>query len=255
VSNRWTCLPSSLLSPRTWRPLHAVPVLRLGTLAASTAWAIVSLVLVHASTTRMHHWSHTVLRRLGVALEIHGRPQDGARLWVANHLSWLDPLVLMSLRPMGALAKREVATYPFIGRAARRLGLAFVDRTDPTSRAAALTRFAADLRRGEPMLLFPEGTTTRGQGLAPLQEGGLKAAYRCRIAVQTIQLSSADPWYPWTGDDTLLPHLLDLSRARSTRLRLAFGEVLEPRRFVHEEAWCQAIRRQLDPASRGPHEP
>jgi len=255
VSDHSTCLPSSVLSPQAWRPLHVVPVLRLGTLAASTAWAIASLGFVRASTTRMHHWSRTMLRRLGVVLEIHGRPQDGPRLWVANHLSWLDPLVLMSLRPMGALAKYEVATYPFIGRPARRLGLAFVNRTDPTSRAAALTRLAADLRRGEPMLLFPEGTTTRGQGLAPLQEGGLRAAYRCGVAVQTIQLTVTDPWYPWIGDDTLLPHLLTLSRARSTRLRLAFGEALDPRQFVHEEAWCQAIQRQLDPASRGSHEP
>ena len=78
---------------------------------------------------------------------------------------------------MGTIAKGEVTRYPILGPWARKAGLHFVDRGNPTSRAAALASFAGDLRKGRKMLLFPEGTTTIGDSLAPLQEGGLKAAF------------------------------------------------------------------------------
>lgn len=195
----------------------------------------------------LHLWARAALRNLGLEIEIRGEPQDDVPLWVCNHLSWLDPLVLLSLRPMGALAKSEVAGYPIIGHASRKLGLAFVDRQDPVSRAAAVVRLMAELRKGNPMLLFPEGTTTSGHGLAPLQEGGLRAAFRCGVAIQTFRLSSEDPKYPWIGEDTLLPHLMNLARASATRLRLVAGSVLEPQAFGHEGAWLEAIRQQLTP--------
>lgn len=214
-----------------------------------------TLPLSASASTSLHHWSCGAIRALCLEIEIRGQPMNSAPLWVANHLSWLDPLALLSLRPMGVLAKSEVADYPLIGDAARRSGLTFVDRNQATSRAAALVRLASDLRKGRPMLLFPEGTTTLGQGLSSLQEGGLRAAYRCGVAVQPLRLSSPDAWYPWIGDDALLPHLRKILRATTTRLRLDVGEVLDPARFAHEDAWCQTIRRQLNPACRGSLEP
>ena len=92
----------------------------------------------------------------------------GAPIWVANHLSWLDPLVLLSLRPSLVLAKAEVAEYPFIGALAQRHGLRFVRRESLASRAAALRGLSEVMESGDPILLFPEGTTTQGSGLAPL---------------------------------------------------------------------------------------
>jgi 1-acyl-sn-glycerol-3-phosphate acyltransferase len=148
---------------------------------------------------------------------------------------------------MGALAKGEVARYPLIGRPARKLGLAFVDREDAASRALAVVRISNELLRGNPMLLFPEGTTTLGHGLAPLQEGGLRAAYRCGSSVQTLRLSSEDQGYPWVGDDTLLPHLLTIAQAPVTVVRLVAGEVLGPQQFPCEDEWIEAIRQQLLP--------
>ena len=224
-----------------------LPAARLAAVLGLTAWTAATLPLVPHPRFALHHWSRRVLRRLGVEVEVRGRLRHWPPLWVANHLSWLDPLVLFSLRPSGALAKGEVGSYPLIGTAVRRLDLAFVDRTDAVSRAASVVRLAADLRNAKPLLLFPEGTTTRGAGLAGLHEGGLRAAYRCGAAVQTLRISSGDPAYPWTGDDALLPHLVRLARNRATRVRLDAREVFEPRHFSSEAAWIDAIRRQLAP--------
>ena len=176
-----------------------------------------------------------------------GPVPDGAQLWVSNHLSWLDPMIFLGLRAGGALAKAEVADYPMLGFGARRAGLRFVDRDSLFSRAAALKGLRRDLREGQAFLLFPEGTTTPGEGLAPLREGGLRMAYRLGIKVLPFRLAGADGHYPWIGDDALLPHLQGLARARKTRVEVHPGPVLDPAEFRNEDRFVEAIRAHMEP--------
>jgi len=142
-------------------PLGVRGALRLVRAFASTGRAMASLAWGASPGDILSVWSASVLSALRISVKVDGRIPDGARLWVANHLSWLDPLVLLSLRPMGVLAKREVAGYPLLGRAAARAGLRFVEREDALSRAAALVGLIHELRMGSDFLVFPEGTTTR----------------------------------------------------------------------------------------------
>ncbi len=196
----------------------------------------------------MHRWAKGLLPALGVDLTIEGHPRPDISLWVANHLSWVDPVVLMSLRPMGTIAKGEVTGYPLIGRWARRSGIHFVDREDATSRAAALASFTASLLSGRHMLLFPEGTTTRGERLAAFYEGGLRAAFELGLPAQPLRISSPAPHYPWTGDETLLPHLRTLFATR-TPVTLSAEEPLHPADFSDADQWIAAFRAALSPRS------
>ncbi len=193
----------------------------------------------------LHAWARRIQPVLGLEVTVTGALDLHAPLWVANHLSWVDPVILMSLRPMGTVAKGDLARYPLIGRWARKAGLRFVERHDPTSRAAALAAFAQDLRCGRPMLLFPEGTTTRGEQLAPLHPGGLKAAWELGLRVQPLHLSSPAAHYPWTGDATLLPHLSTLLTTR-TPVSVAARPSLNPADFSTPEAWLHAFSEALE---------
>ena len=196
----------------------------------------------------LHRWARRLLPALGVDLVIEGHPRLDIPLWVANHLSWVDPVILMSLRPMGTIAKGEVTSYPLIGRWARKSGIHFVERQDATSRAAALASFSASLKAGRDMLLFPEGTTTRGDRLATFYEGGLRAAFELGLPAQPLRISSPAPHYPWTGDETLLPHLKTLFATR-TLVTLAAEESLHPADFGDADSWIAAFRVALSPRS------
>jgi 1-acyl-sn-glycerol-3-phosphate acyltransferase len=196
----------------------------------------------------MHRWARRLLPALGVDLKIEGQPRPDVPLWVANHLSWVDPVVLMSLRPMGTIAKGEVTGYPLIGRWARKSGIHFVDREDATSRAAALASFSASLQNGRDMVLFPEGTTTRGERLAPFYEGGLRVAFELGLPAQPLRISSPAAHYPWTGDETLLPHLKTLLATR-TPVALAAEKPLHPGDFSSSSEWIAAFRTALSPRS------
>jgi 1-acyl-sn-glycerol-3-phosphate acyltransferase len=193
----------------------------------------------------LHRWARRILAGLGVETTLAAPIPEGGQLWVSNHLSWLDPMIFLGLRPGGALAKAEVAGYPVIGPGARRAGLRFVNRDCTFSRAAALKTLRRDLRAGLPFLLFPEGTTTDGGSLAPLREGGIRMAYRLGIAVLPFRLGGADPHYPWVGDATLLPHIQGLARARRTRVTVHPGPVLRPEDFPDEARFVAEIRRHM----------
>jgi len=196
----------------------------------------------------MHRWARRLIPALGVELRIEGHLRTDIPLWVANHLSWVDPVVLMSLRPMGTIAKGEVTGYPLIGRWAKKSGIHFVARQDATSRAAALAAFTASLQVGRDMLLFPEGTTTRGERLADFYEGGLRAAYELGLPAQPLRITSPSPHYPWTGDETLLPHLRTLLATR-TQVLVTAEAPLHPVDFSCPAAWIFAFRQALLPRS------
>ncbi|MFE9222566.1 1-acyl-sn-glycerol-3-phosphate acyltransferase [Streptomyces lavendulae] len=52
-------------------------------------------------------------------------------LVVANHMSWVDPLALVSVEPGSVLARHDVGGWPVIGTLARRAGTVFIDRGSP----------------------------------------------------------------------------------------------------------------------------
>lgn len=105
-------------------------------------------------------WSNRLLRILGVSLSVRGQLQ-AAPVWVANHVSWLDILVLMAVSPSRFLSKAEVAGWPLIGWLAQRVGTVFIRRgsgeTDATTH-----QLRQLIVLGDRVLFFPEGTSTAG---------------------------------------------------------------------------------------------
>lgn len=220
--------------------------LRLGALLGATAEAGLRMALTERREAALGRWAGRALRCLGVELEQEG-PLAPAPLLVSNHLSWVDPLVLLSLRPGQPLAKAEVATYPLLGPLVRAAGVRFVRREDPMDRARALRRLWQDLRGIHPVLLFPEGTTTDGSGLAPLARGGLAAAYRQGLPIQPVRLDCRDAGYPWLGDAALGPHLKALLAARATTVTVRPRPLLHPADHRDLDHWLEAVRLALHP--------
>ena len=67
-------------------------------------------------------------RLLRIDIATNGAPAEGSVLIVSNHVSWVDIVVLAAIAPMVFVAKREVASWPLIGAAAKVQRVIFVDR-------------------------------------------------------------------------------------------------------------------------------
>lgn len=95
------------------------------------------------------------------------RDPDRGALFICNHRSWLDPVLLIALTHAQGLAKREVAWLPFIGLFAWLTGAVFVDRSSPDGRKRAREEVMWLLQRGARVHMFPEGTRTRDGAFGP----------------------------------------------------------------------------------------
>jgi 1-acyl-sn-glycerol-3-phosphate acyltransferase len=139
------------------------------------------------------------------------RPK-GLALLAANHLGWLDPLIVGALHPCVALAKREVAEWPVIGSQARALGTVFVDRDDTMGRAVALRRARRAFLEGASVMNFPEGTTTRGDIVLPFRAGLFGVARDLGVPIVPVRISYDDSSMAWVDEETFLPHFFSVAR-------------------------------------------
>jgi 1-acyl-sn-glycerol-3-phosphate acyltransferase len=176
-------------------------------------------------------------------------PPQGPRLIAANHVSWLDILVLCSVEPVCFLAKREVEAWPAISTLARLQETVFVDRQRRRTIPAANSVMAQRMLAGRPVLLFPEGTTGDGSALRKFHSSHFAAARDLlatasaieTVCVQPVAIRYSSPAAAWLGDATLLPHLWSLLKGEPIRCDLVFCEPLayargESRKAIAGEA-------------------
>jgi 1-acyl-sn-glycerol-3-phosphate acyltransferase len=95
-----------------------------------------------------------------------------------NHLSLLDPLVLLSLWPMRFVAAAEVMRYPIVGWITQSIGTVFVSRQDRDGRKQARGEIVAAMEQDPhpPIVLFPEGRLGPGYSLYPFRYGAFAVA-------------------------------------------------------------------------------
>jgi len=114
------------------------------------------------SSTIIRSWLGMVARSLGVRIKTFGNALPEKTLFVANHISWLDILVLGHLTPIHFLSKREVKTMPVIGWLATRAGTLYIHRGNKESASESSSEITAVLKQRHNSLIFAEGTTTNG---------------------------------------------------------------------------------------------
>lgn len=152
-----------------------------------------------------------------------------ASLLVSNHLSYLDIVVLSSIRPCVFVAKRDVARWPLFGWLANAAGTIFVDRERRFSSPKAVEATADAIANGSLVVIFPEGTSSDGSTVLPFKSALLESAVQLRapIAAASIEYalddgSVADEICYWR-DMTLVPHLLNLFLKREVRAIYSFS--------------------------------
>lgn len=164
--------------------------------------------------TWLQHHARRALRILQVRLHRDG-PVPGPGFLVANHLSYLDILVLAAVAPCVFVAKREVRGWPLFGWFARTAGTVFVDRERRTDAGRTVAAMRALAGQGVTVVLFPEGTSSDGREVLPFKSALLQPLTGepgCAVAHLRYALSDGDAAAEvcYWRDMTLFPHLVNL---------------------------------------------
>ncbi|OZI40743.1 1-acyl-sn-glycerol-3-phosphate acyltransferase [Bordetella genomosp. 1] len=178
-------------------------------------------------------WSRVLMRMCGVRMHISGEPRlQGAVLWVANHVSWIDIFVVNAVRATSFVAKAEIRAWPVIGWLAAGAGTLFIERTQRHAVHAMGESIQACFARGEAVGLFPEGTTTEGLDLRPFHASLFEPARVADVAVQPVVLrfkhhGERSGFAAFVGEETLVANLWRVLGATGISVEVVFLPALD----------------------------
>lgn len=225
----------------------AMPYLRALIFVAALAGALIFAAPVQALARRrgwaLQHriqtgFCHIMCAIIGVKITRDGPlPGPAPRFVVANHVSWTDIIALASLYPFVFLAKGEVATWPVLGFLAQLQGTVFVDRGARGEVARVNDSLVRELRAGNDLVVFAEGTSSDGTRVLPFNAGHFApltfldpTPTLAPAAIRYLDRAGAHIDVGWYGDMTFLPHLWSLiRRGGDVECHIRFGEAIATR--------------------------
>ncbi|MBL8013126.1 MAG: 1-acyl-sn-glycerol-3-phosphate acyltransferase [Candidatus Omnitrophica bacterium] len=145
------------------------------------------------------YFATKLLSFLYFPLRIQGReniPRTGAFLLACNHVSYLDPMVMgiATGRRMNFMAKEELFRKPVLGFVLVRLWAFPVKRN--TADRGALKESLARLKRGLPLLMFPEGTRHGAPGEKKIESGIGFLAIKANVPVIPVYIEDSQKVLP-----------------------------------------------------------
>lgn len=152
-----------------------------------------------------------------------GEPIDETALYVSNHRSFSDPLVLCRYVNANVIAKAEVAGLPIIDKGARVTGVIYVKRDSVNSRKDTRKTMVHFLKQGLNIIVYPEGTTNDLKQVMEYRMGTFKEAAENNIPVVPVACeykSELDLW----KDRGLFEQLLRQFSKWRTYVKIHIGE-------------------------------
>jgi fatty-acyl-CoA synthase len=157
-------------------------VLALLIISVPPAWAIL-LLLPRGRRSDMwsKRWARWLIRASGCALTVRGADyvlEDGPVVFVSNHASYVDSIVLMAALPWPYrfVVAHAYTAWPVVGTAIRKAGYITVDRRSAMTRARSFDVIEAAVRNGSSVLIYPEGRRAHGPVLEPFRAGAFRVA-------------------------------------------------------------------------------
>jgi len=206
----------------------------------------------HDREARVHAWAQAMLRGVGVTLAVRGMPvAAGPALLVANHLSWLDIVVLHASRYCRFVSKSDIEHWPLVGTLAGGAGTLYIARESRRDAHRLVHQMVERLQLGEVLAVFPEGTTGDGISMKPFHANLLQAAISADAPVQPIALRFVDADTGQTSfapryidDDSIFVSIWETLCVRQLRAEVIFGE---PERCNGRDrrSWAADLQREV----------
>jgi len=207
---------------------------------------------------------------LRIRVRVIGAPvRSRAVLFVSNHTSWVDIVVIGSIAPIAFVAKREVASWPLVGITAKMQRTVFVDRARRHRTGDAVDEIIKRIKSGVSVVLFAEGTSSDGNRVLPFRSALLGAVEEtadtasiemqpmsiCYIRQHGIPMGRQHrPLVSWYGDLDFMPHIKAFIEQGAVDALVTYAEPVSTGRSIDRKATARqlegTVRRLLGEALR-----
>ncbi len=212
---------------------------------------------LHRVIPKLYHRGNCWI--MGLDLVCQGQPSEARpTLFVANHTSYLDIIILASLIDAHFIAKEEIAGWPVFGLLAKLNGTVFITRRAIASRQQR-DEMQDRLDDGDSLILFPEGTSSDGQHVLRFNSTYFSIAERevagQPLTVQPVSLGYIElnglpmgranrPFYAWYGDMEILGHMWTMFGLGRATIGVIFHEPVSIDQFASRKemaSFCHQV--------------
>ncbi|AQS84983.1 MAG: lysophospholipid acyltransferase family protein [Acetobacter aceti] len=194
-------------------------------------------------------------------------------IYISNHSSWIDVLVLGTILPSVFVAKGDIEHWPVMGLISRIGRTIFVSRQRNTT-GRERDEMTSRLAGGDNLVLFPEGTSSDGSRVLPFMSAFFAIAKPPRLResdasqilpdfrpgmtplIQPVSVvydrldgfrigKARRTVFSWYGDMDLGPHVWQLVKRKSMRATVLLHPPLDPEDFPSRKALAQAAWRAV----------
>lgn len=177
-------------------------------------------------------WSKGFVRIANCEIEVIGTPPKPPFFLVGNHLGYFDIPVVRSAAKGVYVAKHDIGEWMMLGKMIRNMGTIYVNRARKRDIPRAGEEVIERLSEGEGVIVFPEGTSSKGDTVLPFNSSFLAFAAQSDVPVSYVSISYRTPdgepppsdAICWWDDTPFLTHILRLFSIKKFTAILNFGD-------------------------------
>lgn len=180
-------------------------------------------------------WSVILIKSFGGKIEIKDWQVTKNTIFLSNHISYLDIIILNAIHPFAFVAKSEIAKWPLFGPMSRSVGTIFIDRSNPLAVKNLYKKIDDKIKYGDSVLIFPEGTTSNGEEILDFKKAVFMPVLRAKASSDSLGCIAIkyklDKKYgeqkdkiAWWGDDNFFEHFIKLLQIPSWKIVISAKE-------------------------------
>jgi 1-acyl-sn-glycerol-3-phosphate acyltransferase len=203
-------------------------------------------------TRIFHAWGRAMAWLLGMRVEVEGSAPRPPFVLVSNHLGYVDVILLASRLRCVFVSKAEVRGWPVVGSLCASVDTLFIQREVKRDIPRVVGQIEDVLAGGRGVVLFPEGTSSGGEGVLPFRPSLLESAARAALPVHAAAIAYRTPpgWPPardvvcWWGSMPFAGHVWKLLGLPGFGARVVFGE--EPVCDTDRKLLAERLQREVE---------
>lgn len=177
-------------------------------------------------------WGRGFVKIARFKTEIVGASPEPPFFLVSNHLTYSDVPLLCSITKGVFVAKGEIESWFLAGRICRDMGAIFINRQNRRDIPRAGSLILDALERGEGVIVFPEGTSTKGEEVLKFNSSFLEFAAQRDLPVHYASINYRTPIgempagiaVAWWEDISFFWHMWRMFKVSKIEATVNFGD-------------------------------